>query len=83
MKKLFSVGLSMSAVLLVFSSAVFGDVLQMTFEFGAGTANSFSNKRTFAVPCHTGVESVSVTYIRKGDAGAANHVPIVFELRIR
>ena len=63
------------------SAAVFaGETLQKTYEFGAGTSFTTSNFRTFSVPCHAGVEGVSITYIRKGDAGAANDVPIVLEL---
>jgi hypothetical protein len=60
--------------------ALAGETLQKTFEFGAGTSFTSSNFRTFPVPCHAGVEGVSITYIRKGDAGAANDVPIVLEL---
>lgn len=59
----------------------FAETIQKTFEFGAGTANTISNKRTFPVPCHAGIEGVSATYQRKGVAGAANDVPIIMELR--
>lgn len=51
-----------------------------TFEFGAGTANTISNKRTFAVPCGQSVTAV-VKYHRLGDTGAQFDVPIVIELR--
>lgn len=51
-----------------------------TFEFGAGTANSTSNFRTFFVPCGLNV-TASVKYQRKGDGGASSDVPITIELR--
>ncbi len=58
----------------------FAESITKTFEFGAGTANSVSNKRTFAVPCGVGV-SAAVEHYRLGDVGAANDVPIVIELK--
>lgn len=54
--------------------------LSKPFEFGAGTANSVSNARTFSVPCGLPV-SVKVEYYRLGSNGAQNNVPIVIELR--
>lgn len=61
-------------------SSVFGESITKTFEFGEGTANSISNKRTFSVPCGRGV-SAGVEHYRLGDTGAANDVPIIIELK--
>ena len=61
-------------------SSVFAESITKTFEFGAGTANSFSNKRTFSVPCDRSV-SAAVEHYRLGDVGAANDVPIIIELK--
>lgn len=63
-----------------FSTATFAGSVTKTFEFGAGTANSVSNKRTFFVPCGLDVQA-AVKVSRKGDAGAANDVDIIIELR--
>jgi len=51
-----------------------------TFEIGAGTAYSTSNKRTFPVP---GCQPIGVTvyYQRAGDSGTENDWPIVIEVR--
>jgi hypothetical protein len=68
-------------IIIGLSGTAIAETIQKSFEFGAGTANSISNKRTFPVPCHAGIEGVSATYQRKGTAGAANDVPIVMELR--
>ena len=54
--------------------------ISKAFEFGAGTANSISNARTFPVPCGLAV-TVSVEYYRLGNNGAQNNVPIIIELR--
>lgn len=62
------------------STAAFAGTLTKSFEFGAGTANSVSNKRTFSVPCGLDVQA-AVKVSRKGDAGADNDVPILIELR--
>ena len=61
-------------------STAFAESITKTFEFGAGTANSNSNKRTFSVPCGLGV-SAAVEHYRLGDVGAANDVPIIIELK--
>jgi hypothetical protein len=61
-------------------SVVPGADITKTFEFGAGTANSVSNKRTFPVPCGQRVTAV-VKYYRLGDVGAQFDVPILIELR--
>lgn len=61
-------------------TAAFAGSITKAFEFGAGTANSVSNKRTFSVPCGLDVRA-AVKVSRKGDAGAANDVDIVIELR--
>jgi hypothetical protein len=63
------------------TGTAFAEQIQKSFEFGPGTANSTSNKRTFQVPCHAGIEGVSATYQRKGDKGVGNDVPIIMELR--
>ena len=68
-------------IVLGISGTAFAGEIVKSFEFGAGSANSVSNKRTFPVPCHRGIEGLSVTYQRIGDAGAANDVPIIVELR--
>jgi hypothetical protein len=62
------------------SSAASAGTITKAFEFGAGTANSVSNKRTFFIPCGLDV-STAVKVSRKGDAGATNDVDIVIELR--
>lgn len=58
----------------------FAESLTKTFEFGAGTANSNSNKRTFSVPCGVSV-SAAVEHYRLGDVSAENDVPIIIELK--
>lgn len=63
------------------TGATYAEVLTKTFEFGLGTANTISNKRTFAVPCHAGIEGVSATYVRKGNVGQQFDIPITMELR--
>jgi hypothetical protein len=60
--------------------SAFAETITKTFEFGAGTANSASNKRTFSVPCLIDV-TAKVEHYRLGDVGASNDVPIVIELR--
>lgn len=62
------------------STAAFAGTATKTFEFGAGTANSVSNKRTFFIPCGLDVQA-AVKVSRKGDAGATNDVDIIIELR--
>jgi hypothetical protein len=61
-------------------STAFAESITKTFEFGAGTANSISNKRTFSVPCGVSVSAV-VEHYRLGDVGAENDVLIVIELK--
>jgi hypothetical protein len=63
------------------SGATYAEVLTKTFEFGLGTANTISNKRTFQVPCHAGIEGVSASYQRKGTVGQQFDIPITMELR--
>jgi len=60
--------------------AAYAAEITKPFEFGAGTANSVSNKRTFPVPCGQRVTAV-VKYYRLGDVGAEFDVPIAIELR--
>ena len=62
-------------------TAAFAETIQKTFEFGLGTANTISNKRTFQVPCHAGIEGVSASYQRKGTVGSQFDIPITVELR--
>jgi hypothetical protein len=63
-----------------FGTAAFAGSTTKTFEFGAGTANPVSNKRSFSVPCGLDVQA-AVKVSRKGDVGTANDVDIVIELR--
>lgn len=65
---------------LVTAGTAFAETITKTFEFGAGTASSRSNYRTFPVPCGVRVTAV-VKYSRLGDVGAQFDVPIVIELR--
>lgn len=70
-------------VLFAFATAgtVFAETITKTFEFGLGTANSISNKRTFPVPC--GLDpSATVKYYRLGEAGAQFDAQIAIELRL-
>jgi hypothetical protein len=48
-------------IIIGLSGTAIAETIQKSFEFGAGTANSISNKRTFHVPCHAGIEGVSAT----------------------
>lgn len=70
----------MSLLAVATVSSAFAESITKTFEFGAGTANSISNKRTFNVPCGVDV-SAAVEHYRLGDAGTAFDVPIVIELK--
>lgn len=62
------------------ASSAFAASITRTFEFGAGTANSVSNKRTFSVPCGVSV-SAAVEHYRLGDVGKQFDVPITIELK--
>ncbi len=72
--------LGLMALLAVASLPTFAASITKTFEFGAGTANSVSNKRTFNVPCGVAV-SAAVEHYRLGDVGASFDVPILIELK--
>lgn len=63
----------------VLSSSAFGGSITKSFEIGEGTAQPFSHKRTFEIPCNTRVTAV-ITYARYGRPGAENDVPITISL---
>ena len=64
----------------VLSETALATTITKSFEFGAGTENSVSNKRTFPVPCGQKVNA-TVIFQRGGGGGSSNDVPIVIELR--
>lgn len=78
--KMLVLAMALFGVMSIAASTTFASSIKKSFEFGAGTANSHSNFRTFAVPCGLDV-TASVTYSRKGDTGANNDIPIFIELR--
>lgn len=83
--KLFSYLGLMAGAQALFVLATAGTTLAATtitksFEFGPGTANAVSNKRTFNIPCGVRVYA-DVEHYRLGATGAANDVPIIMELK--
>lgn len=62
------------------STAAFAGTMTKAFEFGAGTANSVSGKRTFNIPCGLDVQA-AVKVSRKGSTSVINDVNLVIELR--
>lgn len=78
--KIMALALAVFGVLSIAATSTFAKSITKSFEIGAGTAHSHSHYRTFAVPCGLDV-TASVKYLRKGDAGASNDVPIIIELR--
>ena len=65
--------------IIALSSAVFGGAITKSFEIGEGTAQPFSHKRTFEIPCNTRVTAV-ISWARFGRPGADKDVPITISL---
>jgi hypothetical protein len=72
--------LAVAAMLCSFAIAANAESITKTFEIGPGTANTTSNYRTFSIPGCEGI-GVTVHFQRLGEAGSANDVPIVIEVR--
>lgn len=63
----------------VLCGSIYAETISKSFEFGAGTENSISAKRTFQVPCGQKVSAV-VMFQRGGGSGVPN-IDLVMELR--
>ena len=66
-------------IIAVSGSTALAETISKSFEIGAGTANGTSHRRDFTVPSGVEVE-VKVRFSRKGNASAANDVPLTIEL---
>lgn len=79
MKNLIKISILSLISVIGLSSAVFSATLTKTFEFGEGTANTFSHRRTFAIPCRS-YPKTTVKFSRLGKPGTDYDLPLTITL---